>query len=102
MGLEFPLVVSRHKVLTLCTAEAYDSRSPIIKDLTTPDKVYSRPEAPDAMLIGTGDHGDPTTEPDDMPDGADSADDDQHRGRRRVVHRLRPRNLHSVLGKPVE
>lgn len=73
LGLEFPYVVSRHKVLTLRNSGGYDPRWPIVKDLTTPDKLYYRPELPDAVLVGTGDHGDPTSEPDDMPDAVDEA-----------------------------
>lgn len=81
VGLELPYVISRHKVLTLQNDKEYDPRWPIVKDLTTPDKIYFRPETPDAMLIGTGDHGEPTTDPDDMPDSVDQ----QHTRRMRQL-----------------
>ena len=64
IGVEFPYVNSRHKVITLKIDQPYRSEWPIVKDLTTPDKIYFRPETGGLVLIGTGDHGDPITDPD--------------------------------------
>ena len=45
---------------------------PIIKDLTTEDKIYFRPDSGGVVLIGTGDHGDPIEDPDLLTDDVDS------------------------------
>jgi sarcosine oxidase subunit beta len=71
VGLNFPYEVSRHKVITLKIGRPYDPEWPIIKDLTTPDKLYFRPEAGGVVLIGTGDHGDPIQDPDTLTDQVD-------------------------------
>jgi len=73
LGIEFPFVVSRHKVITLKINQPYQPGWPIIKDLTTPDKLYFRPETGGVVLIGTGDHGDPITDPDSLTDHVDMA-----------------------------
>lgn len=70
-GLQFPYEISRHKVITLRIARPYDPHWPIVKDLTTPDKIYFRPETGGVVLIGTGDHGDPITDPDSLTDQVD-------------------------------
>ena len=67
-GLEFPYAISRHKVITLKIDRPYEKSWPIVKDLTTPDKIYFRPSAGGVVLVGTGDYGDPI-------DGADSLTD---------------------------
>ena len=59
LGVEVPLELSRHKVITLRTTDDYLRTWPIIKDLTTEDKIYFRPDSGGVVLIGTGDHGDP-------------------------------------------
>jgi sarcosine oxidase subunit beta len=71
IGLNFPYEVSRHKVITLKIGRSYEPEWPIIKDLTTPDKLYFRPEAGGVVLIGTGDHGDPIEDPDILTDQVD-------------------------------
>jgi sarcosine oxidase subunit beta len=69
-GLSFPYEVSRHKVITLRITQDYDLDWPTVKDLTTPTKIYFRPETGGVVLVGTGDHGDPIED-------ADSAGDDK-------------------------
>jgi sarcosine oxidase subunit beta len=73
IGLEFPYVVSRHKVITLKISQPYQANWPIVKDLTTPDKIYFRPETGGVVLVGTGDHGDPIEDADTLTDQVDMA-----------------------------
>lgn len=72
-GVEFPYVVSRHKVITLKGDQPYEIDWPIVKDLTTPDKIYLRSDSGGTVLIGTGDHGDPIEDPDSLTDQVDQA-----------------------------
>lgn len=65
-GLEIPMEVSRHTVLTFRVAEPYRAKLPIIKDLISEDKIYFRPASGGVVLMGTGDHGEPVTGPDEM------------------------------------
>lgn len=65
-GLDIPLEVSRHIVLTFKGPAHYDSALPVIKDLATDNKLYFRPATGGVVLAGTGDHGDPVTGPDIM------------------------------------
>jgi glycine/D-amino acid oxidase-like deaminating enzyme len=67
-GLELPYVVSRHKVVTLRAAEPYEESWPTVKDLTTEDKIYFRPETGGVVLVGTGDHGEPVADADLLTD----------------------------------
>ncbi len=69
--MEFPYVNSRHKVITLKIDRPYRLDWPIVKDLTTPDKIYFRPETGGVVLVGTGDHGDPLHDPDSLTDEVD-------------------------------
>lgn len=71
IGLEFPYEVSRHKVITLKINQPYQTGWPIVKDLTTPDKIYFRPETGGVVLVGTGDHGDPIDNADTLTDNVD-------------------------------
>lgn len=71
IGLSFPYEVSRHKVITLKIDRPYQHDWPIVKDLTTPDKIYFRPETGGVVLVGTGDHGDPIEDPDILRDHVD-------------------------------
>jgi glycine/D-amino acid oxidase-like deaminating enzyme len=64
--------VSRHKVITLKIGRPYQLDWPIVKDLTTPDKIYFRPEIGGVVLVGTGDHGDPIADPDSLTDEIDT------------------------------
>jgi sarcosine oxidase subunit beta len=73
LGVAFPYEVSRHKVVTLRIEEPYRPHWPIVKDLTTPDKIYFRPETGGLVLVGTGDHGDPVSDPDALGDEVDMA-----------------------------
>lgn len=66
LGIEIPLEVSRHTVLTFRAGEPYDAGYPIVKDLTVENKMYFRPESGGVVLVGTGDHGEPVSDPDDM------------------------------------
>jgi len=66
IGLDIPLEVSRHTVLTFKAATPYDRALPVIKDLTTDNKMYFRPASGGVVLVGTGDHGDPVSDADAM------------------------------------
>ena len=66
IGLDIPLEVSRHTVLTFRVAAPYDRALPIVKDLTTANKMYFRPATGGVVLVGTGDHGDPVDDADAM------------------------------------
>jgi len=68
LGTEFPYEVSRHKVITLRIDQDYGLDWPTVKDLTTPDKIYFRPETGGVVLVGTGDHGDPIEDADTLRD----------------------------------
>jgi len=71
IGLDIPLEVSRHTVLTFKTAAPYDRTLPVIKDLTTTNKMYFRPASGGVVLVGTGDYGDPVTDADAMDENVD-------------------------------
>ncbi len=73
LGLAFPYEISRHKVITLKIARPYEKTWPIVKDLTTPDKIYFRPDTGGVVLVGTGDHGDPIDDADVLTDAIDDA-----------------------------
>jgi glycine/D-amino acid oxidase-like deaminating enzyme len=73
IGIEFPYVNSRHKVITLKFDKPYQLDWPVVKDLTTPDKIYFRSETGGVVLVGTGDHGDPIDDPDSLRDEVDDA-----------------------------
>ena len=66
IGLDIPLEVSRHIVLTFAAAAPYAPELPVIKDLTTANKMYFRPASGGVVLVGTGDHGDPIADPEAM------------------------------------
>jgi glycine/D-amino acid oxidase-like deaminating enzyme len=66
IGLDIPLEVSRHIVLTFGAAAPYAPELPVIKDLTTANKMYFRPASGGLVLVGTGDHGDPIADPNAM------------------------------------
>lgn len=68
IGVKFPYEVSRHKVITLKINQPYDEHWPTVKDLTTPTKIYFRPETGGVVLVGTGDHGDPIEDADTLSD----------------------------------
>ncbi len=68
VGLRFPYEVSRHKVITLRIQPDYNLDWPTVKDLTTPTKIYFRPETGGVVLVGTGDHGDPIEDADQASD----------------------------------
>ncbi len=71
--MDIPLEVSRHIVLTFAAAVPYAPDLPIVKDLTTANKMYFRPASGGVVLVGTGDHGDPVAHPDAMDENV--ADD---------------------------
>ncbi len=66
IGLEIPLEISRHTVLTFKGGSPYARELPVVKDLTTANKMYFRPATGGVVLVGTGDHGDPLAAADDM------------------------------------
>jgi glycine/D-amino acid oxidase-like deaminating enzyme len=71
IGLDIPLAVSRHTVLTFKAAVPYDRTLPVIKDLTTANKMYFRPASGGLVLVGTGDYGDPVSDADVMDENVD-------------------------------
>jgi sarcosine oxidase, subunit beta len=85
-GLHFPYEISRHKVITLKIDRPYEKSWPIVKDLTTPDKIYFRPETGGVVLVGTGDHGDPIDDADSLTDFIDN--DHLERIGRLIAHRM--------------
>ncbi|RMD62806.1 MAG: FAD-binding oxidoreductase [Alphaproteobacteria bacterium] len=66
VGLDIPLEVSRHTVLTFRTNAPYARTLPVVKDLCTANKMYFRPATGGVVLVGTGDYGDPIADPDVM------------------------------------
>jgi glycine/D-amino acid oxidase-like deaminating enzyme len=66
LGLEIPLEISRHTVLTFRGRSPYRRDLPVVKDLTTANKMYFRPATGGVVLLGTGDHGDPLLAADDI------------------------------------
>ena len=72
-GLDLPLEISRHIVVTYRTEEIYTSTLPVVKDLTTANKMYFRPTWDGVVLVGTGDHGDPVDGADDLDGMVDLA-----------------------------
>ncbi len=84
--IDLPLELSRHIVLTFKAAEPYAKMLPIVKDLTTENKMYFRPASGGVVLVGTGDHGDPLDEPDQIDDNV-GLDFIEHQGKQ-VAHRM--------------
>ncbi|MFQ5784774.1 MAG: NAD(P)/FAD-dependent oxidoreductase [Alphaproteobacteria bacterium] len=68
-GIALPLELSRHTVLTFRVAALYDPALPVVKDLTTANKMYFRPTRDSVTLVGIGDHGDPVATPDEAEAG---------------------------------
>jgi len=66
LGLDLRLEVSQHMVLTFAADAPYDGRYPIVKDMTTENKMYFRPASGDVALVGTGDYGAPIDAPADI------------------------------------
>ncbi len=85
-GLDIPLEISRHTVLTFIGDERYDPETPIVKDLTTGNKMYFRPTTGGAVLVGTGDHGEPIETLDEV-DTAVAMDFVAHQGGQ-INHRM--------------
>ena len=65
-GVDLHLAVSRHIVLTFRGDAPYAKEMPVVKDLTTANKMYFRPATGGVVLVGTGDYGDPDADPDDL------------------------------------
>lgn len=84
--LELPLEVSRHIVLTFRAGASYGKTLPIIKDLTTENKMYFRPTTGGVVLVGTGDYGDPLNQPDEIDDNVE-LDFISHQGSQ-LAHRM--------------
>ena len=68
IGLDLPLEVSRHVVLTLGSKDPYERTLPAVKDLVVENKMYFRPATGGVVLVGTGDHGDPIDDADTLDD----------------------------------
>ncbi|MCZ6524281.1 MAG: FAD-binding oxidoreductase [Alphaproteobacteria bacterium] len=68
IGVDLPLQLSRHIVLTFRAAAPYQRTLPVVKDMTTANKMYFRPASGGVALVGSGDHGDPLERADDIDD----------------------------------
>ena len=68
LGMDIPIDLSRHTVVTFSTAEPYETSFPIVKDLTTANKMYIRPTTAQGALVGTGDFGKPLDSVDSLED----------------------------------
>ncbi len=66
LGVHMPLEVSKHIVLTFRGGAPYEATLPIVKDMTVENKMYFRPASGGVVLVGTGDHGEPIDEADDL------------------------------------
>jgi glycine/D-amino acid oxidase-like deaminating enzyme len=86
VGRELPLEVSRHIVLTFRSQAPYDVDLPVVKDMTTENKMYFRPASGGVVLVGTGDHGDPLTDPEHI-DETVALDFVSHQGAQ-IAHRM--------------
>lgn len=86
IGLDIPLEVSRHIVLTFGTSTPYGPELPVVKDLTTANKMYFRPASGGVVLVGTGDHGDPVDDPEAMDENV--AEDFVLRQGGQLAHRM--------------
>lgn len=63
-GLEVPLFLSRHTVVTLEAPLPYSRHYPVLKDLASPGKLYMRSYGGKQLLVGDGNEGEIITEPD--------------------------------------
>jgi glycine/D-amino acid oxidase-like deaminating enzyme len=59
-----PCVATRHLVASFAANEPYTSAFPVLKDLGSPMRLYSRPHAGSQILVGAGDEGDLIADPD--------------------------------------
>ncbi|MET0346703.1 MAG: FAD-binding oxidoreductase [Casimicrobiaceae bacterium] len=64
IGIELPLVLSRHAVFTLEGAVPYRRDLPVIKDLASAGKLYFRSYGGAQVLVGDGNEGDTIATPD--------------------------------------
>ena len=80
------LYLSRHTVVTFATEERYAAETPIVKDLTTENKMYFRPTSGGSVLVGTGDHGEPIATVDEV-DAPVAMDFVAHQGAQ-ISHRM--------------
>ena len=85
-GLSIPLEVSRHIVLTFRDEAPYEATLPIVKDMTTSNKMYFRPSSGGVALVGTGDHGEPINSADELNENI-SNNFVLHQGRQ-IAHRM--------------
>tara|TARA_A100001037_G_scaffold299689_1_gene325863 strand:+ start:1663 stop:2880 length:1218 start_codon:yes stop_codon:yes gene_type:complete len=85
-GLSIPLEVSRHIVLTFRDANPYEATLPIVKDMTTANKMYFRPSSGGVALVGTGDHGEPVYNADQLDENV--SDDFVLRQGGQMAHRM--------------
>ena len=84
LGIETHLDISRHTVLTLRGDIDYNPNLPVVKDLSTKNKMYFRPASGGVVLVGTGDYGDPISDPDDVNE---TVEDDFILGQGRQIDR---------------
>lgn len=87
LELDLPLEISRHTVLTLRGDEPYPRDVPVVKDLTTHNKMYFRPSTGGVVLVGTGDYGDPVVSADGLDENV-AAEFVLNQGKQ-VSHRMR-------------
>ncbi len=64
-GIELPLAIERHAVITLeCGGAPYTRAMPVYKDLASPAMIYCRSYGGTQMLVSAGTHGEALSTPD--------------------------------------
>jgi glycine/D-amino acid oxidase-like deaminating enzyme len=63
-GIALPLTLSRHAVFTLDAPSPYTRDLPVLKDLTSPGKLYMRSYGGTQLLVGEGNEGETMARPD--------------------------------------
>ena len=62
-GIAIPLGISRHHIFSLEAGEPYTPDLPVLKDLASDARLYMRPSS-GALMVGAGDEGPETDDPD--------------------------------------
>lgn len=64
VGVNFPLVMERHTVMTFSSSLHYTKSMPVFKDLASPGKLYCRSYGGEHMLVSEGNEGEAIDSPD--------------------------------------
>jgi glycine/D-amino acid oxidase-like deaminating enzyme len=64
LGVELPLDVSKHRLVVYKVDLPYPLSLPVVKDMTSVEKLYYRPDTSGGVLVGAGDHGESVGDPD--------------------------------------